>query len=336
MNRKYMPLVIGGVLVLVLVLGLGYLLFSAQSHYADRRMNLDREQQKLRNLTNRIPFPADTNVVILSKQKAVFEEYLGDLLGALKQGQTPAGDLTRDRFRQLAEVKLRELTEEARKRNVVLPANFAFGFQRYAEGNLPPDDEMERLVDQFKSTAVLCDLLFKAGISELVAVERTVFERDVQPAPIEESYGRRGTRGRDEAEGQAPKLDLQVDPHGLYTKEHYQFTYKAKDEAQWQVLNRLAKGTPFTVVTRVDIANPAKPVVTPPQAKTEEHAASPVSTAGWAAPGSLQPPPKPETEILPRDLRVTAGRDLPTIVLDVDMYRFLEPPAVSAQGEEKS
>ena len=335
MNRKYMPLVIGGVLVLVVVLGLGYLLFSAKSNYADRRTNLEREQLKLRNLTNRNPFPADTNVVILSKQKAVFETYLGDLLGVLKQGQTPVGDLTRDRFRQLAEAKLRELTDEARKRNVVLPANFAFGFQRYAEGNLPPDDEMERLVDQFKSIAILCDVLFKAGISELEAVERTVFERDAQPAPVEESYGRR-TRGREEAEVQAPKLDLQVDPLGLYTKEHYQFTYKAKDEAQWEVLNRLAKGMPFTVVTRVEITNLAKPVVTPPQTKPEQHAAAPVSTAGWAAPGSLQPPPKPEIEILPRDLRVTAGRDLPTIVLDVDMYRFLEPAADPAQGEEKS
>lgn len=335
MNRKYMPLVIGGVLVLVVVLGLGYLLFSAKSNYADRRMNLDREQLKLRNLTNRNPFPADTNVVILSKQKTVFETYLGDLLGVLKQGQTPVGDLTRDRFRQLAESKLRELTDEARKRNVILPANFAFGFQRYAEGNLPPDEEMERLVDQFKSIAMLCDVLFKSGISELVAVERTVFERDAQAAPVEESYGRR-TRGREEAEVQAPKLDLKVDPHGLYTKEHYQFTYKAKDEAQWEVLNRLAKGTPFTVVTRVEITNPAKPVVTPPQTKPEEHPAAPVSTTVWAAPGSLQPSPKPETEILPRDLRVTAGRDLPTIVLDVDMYRFLEPAADPAQGEEKS
>ena len=35
MNRKYMPLVIGGVLVLVVVLGLGYLLFSAKSNYAN-------------------------------------------------------------------------------------------------------------------------------------------------------------------------------------------------------------------------------------------------------------------------------------------------------------
>ncbi len=334
MNRKYMPLVIGGVLVLILVLGLGYMLLSAKGNYADRRMNLDREQQKLRNLTNRNPFPADTNVVIIGKQKDVFVEYLGELLDALKKGQSSAGNFTRDRFRQLAEDKLRELTDEARKRNVILPPNFGFGFQRYAEGNLPPDQEMERVVDQFKSTAILCDLLFKAGISELIAVERTVFERDAQPAPVEETYGRR-SRGREEAETQAPKLDLQVDPHGLYTKEHYQFTYKARDDAQWQVLNRLAKGTPFTVVTRVDISNPARPVVTPPAAKTDESPMPPVSTSGWAAPGSLTSH-KPEAEILPRDLRVTAGRDLPTIVLDVDMYRFLEPAANPAPGEEKS
>ena len=71
MNRKYMPLVIGGVLVLVVVLGLGYLLFSAKSNYADRRTNLEREQLKLRNLTNRNPFPADTNVVIRRERIAV-------------------------------------------------------------------------------------------------------------------------------------------------------------------------------------------------------------------------------------------------------------------------
>lgn len=338
MNRKHMPLLAGGLVVLLLVVGLFFWLFGAQGHYADGFSKLSTAQNQLQRLTNRSPFPSSGNVQAMEKQLAIYQDYLAGLKAAMKKGQRVAEPVTRDRFRQLLEETLRRLANGAREKGVALPANFAFGFQRYAEGSLPAEDEMNRLVDQLYSVKTLCEILYEAGIGELVAVDRTVFEKDAQAAPVEEEYGRRSARNRaEEATVAAPSVELEADPLGLYTREHYVLVYKAQDAANWRVLDRLAKGAPFVVVTQVEIVNSARPaVLLPPQAETPPPAApKPTSVAGWQAPGSAAALGTPEPEILPRELRVVAGQEMPGVRLEVDFYRFVEPAAEEvAQGEE--
>lgn len=341
MNRKHMPLLAGGLVVLLLAVVFLYLLFSARGRYAEGFAGLSTIQNQLKNLTDRAVFPSETNVQAMGQQLEIYEEYLGGLKNAMKKGQWPSEPVTRDGFRQLMEETLRQLGKDARDKSVALPANFAFGFQRYAEGVLPAEDEMNRLVDQVRSVAALCEILYEAGIGELVSVERPVFEKDAQIAPAEEEFSRRSARNRSEAEVAAPSVELALDPLGLYTKEHYALTYRAQDAAIWKVLDRLAQGTPFTVVTKVEIVNPAKPAVAPPPPKPGESAPAasrPVSTAGWQAvapKGAKLPGAKDaEPEVLPRELRVVAGQELPNVRLELDLYRFAEPAVDVAQGEE--
>ena len=210
MNRKYMPLMIGGGVILLLAMGLIYLLFRAEGRYADGFAGLASVQNQLQRLTSRAVFPSDGNVQSMRKQLAIYQEYLDGLKSAMKKGQPTTEAITRDRFRQLAEEKLRTLVDDARKKSVVLPPNFAFGFQRYAEGNIPTDEEMGRLVDQFRSIAALCEILYDAGIGELVAVDRTVFEKDAQASPVEEPVSHRTLRNRTDAA--APALPSSVPP----------------------------------------------------------------------------------------------------------------------------
>ena len=336
MNRKHMPLLAGGLVVLLLAVGLLFWMFGAQGHYAESFSKLTTAQNQLQRLTSRNPFPSAGNVQAMGKQLETYQEYLDGLKAEMRKGQRVAEPVTRDRFRQLLEETLRQLVNGAREKGVVLPANFAFGFQRYAEGVLPAEEEMNRLVDQLYSVKALCEILYAAGINELVAVERTTFEKDAQAAPVEEEYGRRSARGRAEAPVAAPSVELEKDPLGLYTREHYVLTYKAQDAANWRVLDRLAKGAPFVVATQVEIVNSARPAVLAPKAETPAPAApQPTSTAGWQAPGSAAPVGAPEAEVLPRELRVVAGQEWPTVRLEVDFYRFVEPAADEvAQGEE--
>lgn len=330
-----MPLLVGGAVVLVLAIALGYWLFSAKGHYGKEASALDLVQGRLNRLNNRPVFPSEPNVQAMHRQLDVYEDYLDGLFTAMREGQRSPEPINRDRFRQLLEQTLRRLVQTARLKSIALPADIAFGFQRYAAGNLPAEENLGRLVDQLRSVAALCEVLYEAGIGELVSVERTEFEQDVQAAPAaEEDFVRRRGRVRDEPVVETRTTDLVRDPDGLFTKERYVLIYRAQDEANWKVLDRLSKGTPFVVITKMEITNSARPAVVPPKAEeTAAAAPRPTSTAGYMAPGTRSPAGRDEPAILPRDLRVSAGRELPLVRLEVELYRFAEEDSAE-KGEE--
>ena len=102
MNRKHMPLLVGGLVVLLLAIVLFYLLFSAKGRYAEGFSGLASIQNQLQRLTNRSVFPSDPNVQAMGKQLAVYQEYLDGLRSSMEKGQRAAEPVTRDRFRQLS------------------------------------------------------------------------------------------------------------------------------------------------------------------------------------------------------------------------------------------
>jgi hypothetical protein len=334
-------LLIGGAVVLLLAIVLFYLLFSTHSRYAEGASQLSVVQSSLQRLSGRDVFPSDANVQTMGKQLEIYQDYLDGLYDSMREGQRVSTPIDRDGFRRLLEEGLGRLMNEARAKSVTIAPDFAFGVQRYIAGNPPSDEDLPRLVDQFTSIGALCRILFDAGIGELVSVDRAVFEKDAQAAPADEEFSRRGMRNRTEAEtAAAPSTELFQDPDGLFTKEHYVISYRAQDAATWKVLDRLSQGAPFVVVTKLDITNPARPAVVPP--KTEEKTAtaaapSPVSTAGWKAAGTasdVAAGAKEEPTILPRELRVVAGQELPIVRLEVDLYHFAEAVVAADKGEE--
>jgi hypothetical protein len=339
MNRKHMPLLVGGAVVLVLACALFYLLYSTHVRYADGAAQLSTAQSSLQRLSSRPIFPSDANVQTMGKQLEIYQDYLDGLYDSMREGQRPAKPVDRDGFRKMLEEGLGNLMREAQSKSVAIAPDFAFGVQRYIAGTPPAEEDLPRLVDQFSSIGELCRILFEAGIGELVSVDRAVFEKDAQVAPAEEEYGRRSSRNRPETETAAPSAELFKDPDGLFTKEHYVLTYRAQDAANWKVLDRLSHAAPFVVVTRMEIANPARPTVVPPKSeeKTAAAAPTPVSTAGWKSAGTetaVEPGAKEEPEILPRELRIVAGQELPNVRLELDLYRFAEAVAVADKGEE--
>ena len=328
MSRKYMPLIIGGVVAVLLAGLLFFFVFSVRDKYATGQNDLEVEKRKFLRLNSRAVFPMADNVATMTKQREVYQEYYEEVLGALRAGQPEAQHVSRDSFRRMIEDDLRRLASGARAANVTLPPNFAFGFTRYAEGNLPQDEEIERLVDQLRSVATLCSILYEAGVGELTSVERTVFEKNAQVAPKEEEYSGRFSRMRDERVVQeAPSTDLYRDPDGLFTREHYILAYRAQDAANRKVLDRLAQGRPFTIVTKMEVINSAKPVIVLPKTAEEKapEPASPPQSRGWQSAGAAKPlGVKDAPAILPRDLRVVAGQEMPNIRIEVDVYRLAD------------
>ena len=338
MNRKHMPLLIGGLVVLLVAGALVYLLFTARSRYQEKISALSATQNRLTRLTSRPVFPAQENVQTLEKQTGIYEEYLNGLYGAMRAGQFPTEEVGRARFPLVLEEVLGDLVRLAEAQRVVLPADFSFGFQRYTAGNLPAEEEVERLVIQVRSAAALCNILFEAGIAELLSVDRTIFEKDAQVLPVEEEYSRRSSRRSAETPEQPViSTELYRDPDGLFTKEHYVLSFRTAGKAFWKVLDRFAQGTPFVVLTKTEIVNSARPaVVAPKTSETPKEPLRPAAPVGWQT-GGLAPgqsPATPEPEILPRDLRVVAGQELPLVRLELDLYRFAEPAAAAEQGEE--
>lgn len=324
-----MPLMIGGAVLALLAGAMFYVLFSARGRYAEAISGLDNAQGRLNRLTGRATFPSEENVKAMRRQSEAYEEYLRGLFASMRAGQVPDEMVDRDRFRQLLEQTLRRLVQQARAKSIALPADFSFGFQRYAAGALPAETDLERLVSQLRSVAAICDILYEAGIGELVTVERTLFERDLQAAAVvveEQPVDRRRGRGRGN-EPVAPVVDptaLYRDPDGLFTRERYVVSYRAPDATNWKVFDRLAKGAPFVVVTKLEIVNAARPAVAPPRTETPAP----------GAPGAVPGRPGAAPEVLPRELRVVAGQELPLVRLELDLYRFTEPSA--KEGEERS
>jgi hypothetical protein len=337
-----MPLMIGGVLVLLVTVALLYFLFSAKGAYQDAAVELDQVENRLVRLSSRQVFPSETNVRTLKKQEAIFQEYLDGLFGSMSEGQFKAVNVSRAQFPRVLETVLLRLDKKARDKSVTLPPAFSFGFQRYTEGSLPSEAAVARLGIQLRSIASLVDILYEAGVGELSSVERTVFENDAQvAAPLNERADRRPSRrgrgrGRDTEPEKPVSSEVYTDPDGLFTKEHYILSYRAQDEANWAILDRMAQGTPFIIVTKMEVLNSARPVVAIPQAEEEAEAApQPVSTTGWnavAPSGSDGELPLAAT-ILPRELRVVAGQELPNVRLEVDLYRFAQAESAETAGE---
>ena len=332
MSRKNMPLVIGGVITLLLVGVLGYVLFSAQSSYATANSELQTKGMRMKRLLDRPVYPSDANVGTMESQLGIYEDYLEDLFGAVSEGQTELEAVNRDHFRQVLQQTLRGLYQAAHKNSIKLPPEFAFGFQRYASGVLPAEEDLERLIDQLQTVKALCEILYESGVGELVSIERTVFEKDAQTvAQSEEEYtGARRRGGRmEEAVVAAPATDLVVDEDGLFSKERYVLSYKAQDKANWNVLSRLAQGAPFTIVSRMEVQNNERPSVSLPKPAEAPALAAGARPGGPAMRGGAG---AEEDAVLPRQLRIVAGQELALVKLELDVYRFLQ--AAAAKGEE--
>ena len=330
--RKNMVLIVGGSIAGILLLVTLFMLFRFRSKYESVNSDLRASQQRLDALYARDPFPSEENVLLVQTNLDVLQRYFDGFYGELKEGQIEPVKMEPAEFPLLLGKTMERLRTRAGEAGVALPSRFAFGFEHYAVGALPNAGDVPRLVIQVKTVEELCNILFNAKISEMVSVSRQVFEAGVVPSG-DDSYGggRRGggrRRGPEQSseEGESAQTAEYVDPSGLFSREHYILTFKGKDVAVMDVLNRFARSKMFVVVSRLDIANEvplpkAQAVVAVPTVKSGPGGAA--SVAALSA--------QPKAEVPSHESRIVAGRELVKATLELDVYRFIAGESQEAQ-----
>lgn len=347
--RKHMLLIVGGSVALVVLLATLFVLVRLQQGYQRVNKELRGSLTRLDALYARDPYPSVENVYLVWTNLQILQTYFTGLYGELQKGQVEPQAMEPAEFPVLLEKTIRQLTTRAAASNVALPPRFAFGFSRYAIGALPGAKDVPRLVLQMKTIEALCGVLFRAKVSQITTVSRQVFEEGASAEPSEGVPDMMRRRRRpmevvsDSGTSAQPSAEAWKDPSGLFSREHYVLSFTGRDAAIWEVLNGLAVGQPFVVVTKVELVNdsplpkaaapaaaPAAPAAPPSMFVTPPSLSgpSPAMPLGAAAPAGV--PPKP----LSHDERIVAGRELVRATVEVDVYRFATEEEPKEEEEE--
>ncbi|MFH0909209.1 MAG: Amuc_1100 family pilus-like protein [bacterium] len=314
--RKNMMLVVGGGICLVLFIISGYFLVKFRADYMKVSAKVKVAQTRLDQLNQRDPFPSDANVGLAQTNLVKLHAYFKDLMDNLQREQGDVEPIEAADFAPLLEKAKQRLQKRALEAGVKMPDRFGLGFDRYARGDLPSTDAIPRLVVQMKAVEAVLIQLFDARVSEILAMERDVFEAPSGAA--EEAAGASRRRGRG-ASAEAPLAKaLQglppLETNELYSAERIYVSLTARESSVWQLLNSLAMTRPFIMVSDVKILNPLDLAKRGPAAPV----AKPVSGA-VAAPGvaGIKPP------VVDREDRVVAGREPVKVDLVLEVYRFI-------------
>lgn len=176
MNREWLKRNgIAVVFVVGFILFLGYDIWKLQQAIRHRRSveeELQREEERLQQLLRGEIFPSSENVRILRANREALEGLYSQIVHRVAR-PVAVPTLNRVQFRAMLTQKLNELLEIARDKGVVVPGNFAFGFDDYL-GILPPDNRaaLDVLTKQLMTVERLTKLLYAAGVDEIRKIER--------------------------------------------------------------------------------------------------------------------------------------------------------------------
>lgn len=313
--KKNMTLIVGGAIAGVLLVILLVLLFKFNSSYQQVNRQLQSAQQRLTILNGRDPFPSEENVTVVRTNLAVLQDFFGTLMKSLQEGQPEIEKMEPAEFNLLLDQTRRRLFGAASKAKVALPPSFSFGFDRYAAGTLPDSVDVPRLATQMKEIEFLCGLLYASKIGDISSIERSVFEASARPTVATETFvdprmARYGGGAPAVATPAVAAADTYKDASGLFSRQRYTLTFRGRDTAVQDFLNRVASSPRFLVVTRLQLENETGvPKVAAPL---------PAATTP-AAPGAAPAAP------LAREKRVSAGREPVKAIVEVEVYRFHSP-----------
>jgi hypothetical protein len=326
--RKYKVLVVGGAIAAVLLAVALVFLIRYQRSYSAVNSRLTAAVGKLDQLNRKEPFPAQSNVERAQKNKEMVQEYLSELKTRILENQVEAEDIEPAQFAPLLENLSRKVFARAEEAGVKVPEETALAFKRYMEGKLPSRQDIPRLVVQLRTIEALLNLLFDAGIGEVLAIERDIFESEQEERTTGEG-NRLLRRGADTAPrggmAQAARRVPRPPAGDLYDVERIYIEFLARENAAWDVLNALARCKTFAVVADVAMENSATGARVTPGSKMG------MADYGGLPPGLKLPAPGvaaakphdlPGGIIPPREDRVVAGRESVQVKLVLDVYRF--------------
>jgi len=314
MNSKHKILVAAGLLIVAVLVGVpGWLLYRGIARFSTADQDLERSLDMLRSLYAKDPFPSRENIVLVRDQAETLNDWVSKLHATMREGQIREEPITPAKF-STTYFRLRNgLKGEAAKRGIGI-ADDTFGFERYAEGQLPPPRMAPRLAQQVKIVTKLCLILMEARVKQITRITREELEDVAAP--------RRAAADREQP---------------LFEKRHFTIGFKAKERAVLRALNRLAADRMVLVVTRIEFEKQGSDVRLPGREEREEKRPRRRATGlerlrrMGTTPGNESAPGTPETAeedgSPSKQERMVSGPDLEIpmdMTLDLDVYIFNE------------
>ena len=289
------------------------LLYNEVSRFTEAKERLNGSKGKLQRFYSMKPFPSSENVTKERDNVRMLVESAVKLTTDLKKGQIPLTDKTpATLLKQLDDTK-KDLGVLAAERQTQLPANFNFGFDRYADGGLPLADHVRRLSEQLIVVETLTRLLLEEGVTNIVSVTREEFEgRDTGGvAPVSAAAPGPGRPGK--------PVQISLRDTDLFVKSRFSLDFSANELTVWKFLNKLAKHGVFMAVTSLELDAMDADGVHLPAREVKKDAAEDAEKKA---------PPVEDTPMA-QD-RVVSGKKFEQpmkVKLVLDEYRFKEAPA---------
>ncbi|AKJ65453.1 Amuc_1100 family pilus-like protein [Kiritimatiella glycovorans] len=315
--RKHMLLIVGGGILAVLLIGT--LVYTVREQVKALRVGgeLKQQQERLRELNRRDPFPSKENVAQMKENVNQLQDHMVDLIELMRREQRPNENIAPVAFASLLGRTRERMVGWAEDARVAVPEDFSFGFSRYVQGTIPQDKYVDRLVNQLYAVETLFHVLCVSGVREVTDIKRDVFEQALRAA-AEPRTGRRGSRGGDQGQpAEAGSLEAShVDPDDLFTAERVQMSFNTKEAPIWRILHALSHSDRFSVVKIVNTDTQSDILDFDPESAKQE-----AEQGQGGDSGSQDQTVEAETEAS-REARKIAGDETITVTMVVDVYRF--------------
>ncbi len=307
--RKHIVLIVGGGLAVLLLLAALAFLIRFQSRYAAVDGELANARTRLQQLMTRSPFPSTNNIAKQRENLAQLQEQAAQLEALLQRNQIKPDKMEPAEFAPELEKTSRRLVQRAKEAGVDLPERFAFGFPRYAAGELPSQDAVPRLALQLRAVEVVCELLFQARVLQVDGLDRERFDESGEQAQAVQASAR-SRRGQAESAPVVAQVPM-AETNELYGVERLTVAFTAHERSAREVLNALLRHPLFISLADIRIENKLA-------AEGKLGKKQPVKPLGGERPAGVAPQYPSHKD------RVIAGpeREYLAVTLVLDLYQF--------------
>jgi hypothetical protein len=312
-ENKPLAAILGVVIAGALVLG--YLLFGAWGSYSEAKENYLAMGNQVATMKSAALAPNKDN---LQAKRALVDEYANNvnkLGGALLILQPPVVPIKDIEFQTKLKAKIAEARKSAAASKMVLPAEFAFGFDDYTS-SLPKAEAAAELSSYLDAMVEIVKLFMVCGVQSVDVIERSKLALEQASSPTATSAQPRNVR---------PGMPQQPMAGSAMIEKRQISIILTLDQGPLQMLvSRLANPSDmpfFTNLRLLRIENQMQegpiradvriPEAAPPATGTE--ASAPATT------DEIKPPPPAPVDSIP-----VIGQERLKVRMEIDLLKFLD------------
>jgi hypothetical protein len=286
---------------LTAIAGIGGYLYTS-SLLDTAKQELGNENSRLQQLTtSRRYLPSEANIKALEENNKRLEAMLQPIMEQMLKKSEKLSKVTEKDpvlFKQDVTDTVKRLTDQAKAKNVEIPANFGFTFGRYQQTN-PTKEATLNLGKQLAGIEALSQVVYNAGVRKLIAIRRT----------FDEDAGSGGVGAGSTAE--SLPLKIVRGESGFYTVYPLEVEFECAPLELKTFLEGAAKAPNIFVIRSVQSTNST---AVPKRADLDKDA-GPV--AGEAAEGASRNEPRPPKTII--------GNELIRVKVRIDLVEWTKP-----------